>query len=1249
MKNTHRFISVIFAVSTLAPLRSFSQLKWEKCGSFKDRISSIYFYDNELGFIAIGVPAGPNPVTPAIYRTSDGGKTWGLTNTPNARSNGVNDIFMENKLEGWATGDQTTGMAWHTSDGGETWNATWGFGNGNHIGNSIRKSVHGILLSDFLGGEIDLSTDKGATFHKVYHTPNSDYMLGMDFSDSVHGVAVTTFQSGNKWSYTDDGGLSWHPSNYNMESWSIRAMKGTSMFFATPEGLSNTDNYLSEVMRSDDYGKSWKKIRNLPFRTTSDIEVSGKALYVQTGYIGCTDCSFPDGKGIYCSTDSGVTWHGLGGPEYWSDNRFAVIQSCYGTTIFCADRNYNVYRAVDTTSAMVTSRDGPQHTKISPPASIIIDGCYSGYGNAVIKTDDCYTLVLENEKIDAPFSSLFSLSDSQFPVIISGKEHTITITSLSGIDSGTYDTHLHVTGYYDYGPFGTTRFDTLLPMHVIVTPVMPKLAADKNAVIFTTVTPCTAGHDETLTLRNAGCDTLTVISGPGQLLPQFSFDSLSFPMVLGPDESKILRFHFIPDSIRLFTSVLRFKAVSHGRMQELDVPIQGENAIVVPQLELSTSMLSFQMYSLCDFPQEKPVSLRNSGCDTIRIVSLRSQLMPEYTFDSILLPLTLAPNESANIMVHFHAMKPGSYLSSMIFTAENGYTRRIDSLDLVGMAQVRAPEFSTSDLTINLPLISTCESPFDTAITVFNSGCDTLNIISGPGIFPGEFMMDSVTLPIKLTPHESFTFHFHFHPSGSGVFSAHPEFVAERFGSMTTLSFSLTAKGEEGSGLLRTTPQSFSFSPMTICSIPDSLEGIIQNPGCDTLIVSDVTISESTGITRSALTLPAFLPPQSTLPFIIYFNPKTKGTFNALATINGYSAHGSMVRYTNIIPITTEVGDGTKTLSINPSEISFGSRTLCSAPDTAIIVTNSGCDTLSLNSATFNGTGFKLHDVLFPIILFPGKSASITLFAELDTTGKRLFSDASLIFDGNSDNSLAPIRLHQSYNYPAQYEVLFSEGAHSGAPGDTVQFEIRTNEQLHDLQTLDLDLTYNTDLLGFVKAEGPNNIIYSAEHLHISGKPYLHCDAGVLGTVIFQVYLTKEISTDLAFSNAHLNLSDPAFEECVATASVIGKPAVFISSYSCGGKTISNFLGNTSSFKVTSAEPNPTADAMTINLDSKMQQEIYITVFDALGRQQLQKNVSVASGHYPIPLDLSKASNGMYVIKIANDKSNSMLHIIKRN
>jgi hypothetical protein len=192
-----------------------------------------------------------------------------------------------------------------------------------------------------------------------------------------------------------------------------------------------------------------------------------------------------------------------------------------------------------------------------------------------------------------------------------------------------------------------------------------------------------------------------------------------------------------------------------------------------------------------------------------------------------------------------------------------------------------------------------------------------------------------------------------------------------------------------------------------------------------------------------------------------------------------------------------------------------------------------------------------------------------------------------------------------------------------------------------------LDLEYNTDLLGFLTVTGPNTVSFSDGHLHLSANQSIVSDNGILATLAFQVYLTTEDTTNVSIANIHLNNFDPAFEQCIATASAQGNSVAFTSTYSCGDKSISDYLRSSSLLQLTSLYPNPAINILSFDVNSKIDQEIHITVFDAFGRKKLIKQIAITAGRHSLPLDLTQISSGIYVVEIANGVSKINTQFIK--
>jgi photosystem II stability/assembly factor-like uncharacterized protein len=1232
MKTVTTKLTFILAVILLLPQFALSQLQWKKVHSFGSRISVVYFYNENIGFVALGTVPGSNITSISqIYRTLDGGKTWTLTQSPYIKGYGINDIIMEDELHGWAGGDDQCGRVWHTSDGGSSWEV-FSSPTGGSLINSIRKTSQGMLVTDFSRGTIELSTDSCRTFHEVYRSSPWDNILGMDFVDSVHGAAVTQFRDReNRWQYTSDGGLSWHSSNYGTEAWTLKSIKGTSTFYAIPEGYSDIDGYLSEVMRSSDFGRTWNKIATLPFRGTSDVEIVDSVLYVQTGPNECENCTFPDGIGIYRSTDSGMTWHGMGGPGYWGDTRFAVTVSCAGTTIYCADNSYDLYKGFDTLITKAMPLDAPLHVHSEPPDSLSLSAC--GYANtrAVIGIDECYKLVILSEIIEGLDSPFFTLNPTKLPLVLRGLSDSVRIDFHTGSDARRYNAVLHLKGYYDYGFRGRIPFDTSFALVANVT-AQPKLTADMGTALFRIVNPCSSLRDTTVTFMNLGCVPLTVVSGPGDLGANFYYDPIQLPITLAHGGSFSVRFHFIPDSLITYYSSASFAFVSDTNQGMLSVALKGEIEWSLPKLGSSNSALQFPGISLCDPSLDSTLIVSNTGCDTLRIVNVIRPLSNDFVIDSIVLPFTLAPGQSFPIKIGYHPHVLGRSTGKLTVLAKGRDTTTELKISIVADAVAKPPRIDVSASTIDFGTLSTCESRKDTTLAITNMGCDTMQIVSAPLSMPGEFTMDPLSLPFTLAPGATVLVHFHFHPSGPGSFVTSPEFIAERFGAKLTIPLYLIGSGTQGTGILQTTPDVFSFKPMLLCSSGDSLDGVIKNTGCDSLILDAAVLTEDPDISAELPSFPFALASGDSIHYKVFCMPNAKENIKATLAITAHSAHGGAGPYLAIMPIQGSVSDGSRMLTVSPESIDFGKTNLCSAPEGIITVSNGGCDTLRVERADVIGKGFSVAGQ-FPVTIVPGGSAALKISTELDTSSGNTSSDAEVIFISNSDIPPKFVSLHREYVYPKQYSLSLRASRASGTAGDTAIFELTSDAPLAGIKTIDCNIAFDNDLLAFSGYEGANSVRLENGHLSISGYPFIVEDQDVIATLKFTTFLSKEASTDLLLSATHLNSTDPAFEECTARAQASGNSFTYI--YGCGDNTLAHYLASGSPIVITSIRPNPVAGVLKVDVLTERDGDVRVTVTDLIGNTRIVKTAFLKKGDSSIPIDASSLPSGIYSLRLS--------------
>ncbi len=1236
-----RILLLAFTVA-LATLSSAQAAEWKKIGSFPGRISVIYFYNETLGFVCIGTVPGSKTVNPAIFRTTDAGTTWIQASTPGGNGFGVNDIFMESELEGFATGDNVCGLIWRTTDGGATWVVVSDRIAGDHLGNSIRRTKLGLVISDFLSQKIYLSTDEGKTLRPVYSAPKPEPVLGMDFVDSVHGVAVTSFRTQNKWAYTNDGGNTWKESNFSIESWSVKGMKGTSTFFATPEGYSNTDDYLTDVMRSDDYGATWYKVHTFPFRVTSDIEFNGNVLYVQSGLIGCKDCTFPQGRGMYRSTDSGATWLGIGGPEYWSDSRFAVTKSCQGSVVYCADKSSNVYRGVDTIEHLRPKSDAELHTAFLKPDILELTSCMTDFAYARIQIDECYKLVVTSLELEGRDASRFSISHTRLPFVLSGDSDSIRV-NIQRNKAGEYIAQLRIHGYYDYGSGIRVPFDTLLDIKARVSRSV-NLVADRSLVIFDTVTECQHNQDTTIKLTNLGCDTVTITAGPGDLSAYFLCDSLSFPILLAPGASTFVRFHFTPDTLGSYAAGATFSVSSYERVETFSVGLRGVKSHVPPKLAARNTAIDFLQFTLCDPGEDSLIVLENTGCDTLQIVAVYLPPQSEFSIDTPVLPIVLAPKETVSIRVKFLPASVGSFKTSINFVAENHGIHREYAVTIRGSATARRPRLEVVPASLDFGTISTCDAPHDTTVTLTNSGCDSLTITEGPGNIGNGFSIDTLHLPITLAPGESITLRCFFRPPGVGTFRCTPEFVADRFGSKTLITFFIEAAGSEGVGVLAVEPRRHTFPPMLICASTDSLIGAITNSGCDDLIVDQVLIPAEQRFSVGSLNLPATLMPGDTLHYKLYFTPLVKGEVEAAVTIKAHTAHYSKKSYTEVIPISARVGDGTRTLAVRESHIDFGTTTLCTDLDSTITLANNGCDTLTVFAAVIGGSGFVIDETLFPLIILPGAARLIPIGTIVDTVGHKFVSEASISFVSNADTEAASLSLTRQYVYRSAHQLKLLQSKKQDAEGRLVFFDLVMDNIPSGLQTIDIDIDLNADLLEFANAFSDNEVDFTDGHIRIVGNAEITAQDDVLATLAFTTYLTDDSISAIVLSNPRLNAHDASYEQCIANAATNGNSYTYL--YECGDRTLINQLRRNKPFAIESVRPNPASSFLLLDLTSKFEGMFTVRIFDAVGNMVSHSDGLLLTAR-TYRQDITNLLSGTYFMKVTSSGHQEVISFTK--
>lgn len=1137
----------------------------------------------EINFFDVNI--GVMSTTTGIYRTVDGGTTWTkILNSGDCYS--VQHAGSANNIVG--VSDAGTPGLYYSNNGGSSWSRS-------NLGS-----------------------------HKLCVLGNKD----------GSAYALSGFGNANIY-YTTNSGATWPiKSTIDYDSFSFAQDSSSYIFLMNEEGHVTSDSKAS-FCRSNDGGVTWQKMTSFtPQYYTGGIAVAKCVVFAHT-----------INNGVLRSLDKGATWTSIGGPNCNIDTR--LICAISNNIVLAADANGNIWRTLNSGGVQMADED-PKLIGEFPPSKVVSVCDATDFLSKFHINSTCtgHKLYITSETITGPFAQFFAITSRNPPFVVTdAADENVTVTFTPFDTSGSFTGGLRIQGYYSDGLGDDIPFDIIIDLNAIVTPEPPKISASGNAVTFPTRTPCSNPHDTIITLTNIGCDTLKILSGPGNAPAGFKYDPLTYPIILAPGEQIDVHFYFDPQSPGNYTMDGVFLTESNKLQMSVPITLLGARESSRPIVHAKDSLIAFRSTTVCDALRDSLIVLTNTGCDTLRITSLPDNIGNEFSLDSVSLPIILAPGESTTLVVHFHPSVPGLYDTTIVVSLEShGLTGKY-TIVLSGKNTAVRPQITGSLSTVSFDTLSTCDGMLDTTLVLHNMGCDTLRIISGPGGLPPEYTIDDITLPIILPPDSSITITLHFKPTSAGRFVATPLFTAERFGLTTNYTFFVEGTGEEGTGELTTTPPEFTFPVRSICSGADSLRGSITNTGCDTLVLDDASLAGDGVFTKTSVVTPTRLAKGETLYYTIYFTPGTKGQHSGAMTITAHTAHGSMTSTTHIIHVKGGTSDGTRTLTLKPTAIDFGTTTVCEERDSIVALYNSGCDTLTISNVTSLGLGF-ITGVTTPIILPPGDSAFISIKTSLDTSGMNPLSSGSFTVSSDADNTVPSVTYARGYIYPKRYSLSVASPSLGATAGDTTSFVVSVNAPLQNIKTVDMTFNYNTDLLEYIYASSDNNVTLTGNKLRISGNPYITSSGGVLSTLYFRVYLTKDSTSALALSSVLLDEIDPATAPCAPSAT-IGGGGSFNYIFNCGERSIAGYMNGKMPLSINSLRPNPASGDVQITLTASIATDYRIRVTDALGKTVITSSDHITQGAHTLSLQTESLASGVYLIKVSTPLGEDQVEFMK--
>ncbi|MBL8017452.1 MAG: hypothetical protein JNK43_09295, partial [Ignavibacteria bacterium] len=279
------------------------------------RFDDIYFINAQTGWIIKGDRYYVTNDTSAIYRTTDGGRNWYMTN--NNTINYFRSVGFFNANTGiiGAIGDSLH-VLYRTTDGGFTWNDVM-----SNIQGPAPKGICGISVINqntafacgryYCPANIIKTTNAGLNWISIpLDTSLARSLVDCHFWSADSGFVVGGYSPSNQYYsgksvilFTSNGGTSWvrvYQSSRTEEwCWKIQ-------FVNRQLGFSSIERYSTptNILKTTNGGMNWAEI-SLPGNITN-LEGIG-FVNAQTGWVGGWGYTYNEPS--YETTNGGLNWH----------------------------------------------------------------------------------------------------------------------------------------------------------------------------------------------------------------------------------------------------------------------------------------------------------------------------------------------------------------------------------------------------------------------------------------------------------------------------------------------------------------------------------------------------------------------------------------------------------------------------------------------------------------------------------------------------------------------------------------------------------------------------------------------------------------------------------------------------------------------------------------------------------------------------------------------------------------------------
>jgi photosystem II stability/assembly factor-like uncharacterized protein len=214
-----------------------------------------------------------------------------------------------------------------------------------------------------------------------------------------------------------------------------------------------------------------------------------------------------------------------------------------------------------------------------------------------------------------------------------------------------------------------------------------------------------------------------------------------------------------------------------------------------------------------------------------------------------------------------------------------------------------------------------------------------------------------------------------------------------------------------------------------------------------------------------------------------------------------------------------------------------------------------------------------------------------------------------------------------------------------------VQINYPNEGYYENVDSVTFTLRWSGQMLGFAKsspAPGWQNISCTATDSSVTctmqytgaSQPGLNSPVAAIN---FQTYISKDTASTVTLDEINFN-QDVTFRDCMVS-SLTKTDSLFVSVNSqCGDSILKNFLNGVLPMKILSVHPNPAQDEIIVDVQSPVNQDATIEIYNALGQNVFSQKTSIS---YTTHIDTRNLSGGVYLLKINSETGSVSQSFVK--